>query len=70
MAEKITKDMGIMDVVQKHPSAAQVLAKNGMGCVGCVAARFENIEQGAKAHGMDDAKIDEMIDEMNKAAEE
>ena len=25
----------------------------GMGCLGCAAARFETIEQGARAHGMD-----------------
>jgi Domain of unknown function (DUF1858). len=30
-----------------------------------MAARFENIEQGALAHGID---IDKLIDELNKAA--
>jgi hybrid cluster-associated redox disulfide protein len=63
---KITKDMSIIKVVQENPKAAEIFAKYGMGCVGCVAARFENIEQGAKAHGFDDKKIDEMIKEMNE----
>ena len=34
----------------------------GMGCLGCAAAHFENIEQGAMAHGID---IDALIDELN-----
>lgn len=71
MAEdKITKEMGIADVVTKFPNAAQVFGQYGMGCIGCAAARFENIEQGAKAHGIDDEKIAEMIVALNKAAEE
>jgi len=28
---KITKEMGIAEVVQKYPKAAQVLMKHGMG---------------------------------------
>jgi len=65
--ETITKDMGIMDVVQKHPESGEVFVKYGMHCLGCMAAKFENIEQGAKAHGMDDAKVEEMVAEINKA---
>jgi len=59
----ITKDMGIMEVVAKWPEAADVFMKHGMGCLGCAAARFESIEQGAMAHGMDVEKL--MID-LNK----
>lgn len=71
MAEdKITKEMNIADVVSKFPDAAQVFGQFGMGCIGCAAARFENIEQGAKAHGMDDEKIAEMIVALNKATEQ
>jgi hybrid cluster-associated redox disulfide protein len=39
---------------------------HGMGCVGCAAAHFENIEQGASAHGID---VDSLIDDLNKMAE-
>jgi hybrid cluster-associated redox disulfide protein len=62
----ITKDMGIMDVVQKWPQAAAVFMDHGMGCIGCAAAHFENIEQGASAHGID---VDSLIDALNKMAE-
>ena len=49
----ITKEMGIMETVQKYPATVEVLQRFGMGCIGCAAAHFENIEQGALAHGID-----------------
>jgi len=64
--EKITKDMGIMDIVTKYPETLEVFAKYGMGCIGCAAARFENLEAGAKVHGID---INEMVDSMNAILE-
>lgn len=60
----ITKDMSIVDVVQQYPQTVQVFRNYGMGCLGCAAARFENIEQGAAAHGIDVAAL---IDDLNKA---
>ncbi len=49
----ITKDWSITDIVEKHPETVQVLLRHGMHCFGCMAASFENIEQGALAHGID-----------------
>ena len=63
----ITKDMGIMEVVEKYPNAVPVLMDFGMDCIGCAAAHFENIEQGALAHGID---VDALIKAMNAAAEQ
>lgn len=63
---KITKDMNITEVVQKYPQTVDVFMKHGMGCLGCAAARFENISQGAGAHGID---VDALIDDLNKAVE-
>lgn len=59
----ITKDMGIMEVVQKYPDTVEVFVNAGMGCLGCAAARFENIEQGALAHGID---VDALMEGLNK----
>ena len=59
---KITKDMGILDIVQNYPETIAVFQKYGMGCIGCAAARFENLEAGAKVHGFNP---DEMVDEIN-----
>ena len=60
----ITKDMSIMEVVQKYPDTVEVFINSGMGCLGCAAAHFENIEQGALAHGID---VDTLIEGLNKA---
>ncbi|NLW23669.1 MAG: DUF1858 domain-containing protein [Clostridia bacterium] len=64
---KITKDMSITEVVQKYPQTAEVFMSFGMGCLGCAAARFENIEQGATVHGID---VNALIDALNKAVGE
>lgn len=50
---KITKDMSIIEIVSKYPETYAIFMKHGLHCVGCAAARFENIEQGAAAHGID-----------------
>ena len=62
----ITKDMSILEVVQKYPDTAMVFMYAGMGCLGCAAARFENIEQGCMAHGID---ADKLVEALNEVAE-
>ena len=64
---KITKEMGIMDIVQNYPETVEVFQKFGMGCIGCAAAHFENLEAGAKVHGID---IDAMVNAMNEVVGE
>ncbi len=63
---KITKEMGIADIVSEHPETMEVFMKHGMHCIGCAAARFENLEQGCIAHGID---ADKLVKDLNKAAE-
>ena len=67
MAQKISKDMNIMDIVEACPESVIIFQKYGLGCIGCAAARFENLEAGAKVHGFDP---DEMVDEINKLIEQ
>ena len=59
---KVTKQMGIMDIVQEYPQAIEVFQKYGMGCIGCAAARFENLEAGAIVHGFNP---DDMVKDIN-----
>ncbi|MBT9176390.1 MAG: hypothetical protein DDT20_00709 [Firmicutes bacterium] len=63
---KVTRDMGIQDVVDRLPQLVPVFLKYGLGCLGCAAARFESIEQGAMAHGID---VDALIKDLNLALE-
>ena len=53
MADKITKDMTFFEVMRMHPEAVKVLQKHHLGCVGCMGAQNETLEQGAMAHGID-----------------
>ncbi len=63
----VTKDMGIMEIVTAHPETLEIFAKYGMGCIGCAAAHFENLEAGAKVHGIN---IDDMVNDMNAVIKE
>ena len=63
---KITKEMGIMSAVDSYPETIDVFQRFGMHCFGCMAARFENIEEGAVAHGID---VDSLIDALNEAVQ-
>lgn len=64
MRMKITKQMKIDGVLKKYPEVAAVFAKHGFHCIGCAAASFESIGQGAVAHGVD---VDKLIKDLNKA---
>ncbi len=63
---KVTKEMGIIEIVQNYPESLEVFAKYGLGCIGCAAARFENLEAGAKVHGVDP---EQMVAEINELIE-
>jgi hybrid cluster-associated redox disulfide protein len=63
----ITKEMTIGEVVDGHPETVEVFTRHGMGCLGCPATAFENIEQGALIHGID---VEQLVTELNEAAGE
>lgn len=58
----ITKEMPIGEVVEKYPQTAQVFLRHGLMCFGCALARFENLAQGAMAHGID---VEALIEDLN-----
>ena len=62
MGQKITKDMTFQQVLQMSPEVSKVLGQFNLGCVGCMGAIHESIEQGAKVHGLD---VDEVIAALN-----
>ena len=64
---KITRDTGIIEAVQEHPEIIEVFQQYGLGCIGCMAAHFETIGQGAGAHGID---VDALIEDINKVIAE
>ena len=47
--EKVTADSSIIETVQLHPEIIDIFMQYGLGCIGCMAANFETIGQGASA---------------------
>ena len=66
MADAITKDMPIGDVVKSHPETLEVFSNHGLHCIGCAVAAFESIEEGALVHGID---TDALVKDLNAAVE-
>jgi hybrid cluster-associated redox disulfide protein len=62
--DTITKEMTIGEVVEKFPQSVEVFLRHGLMCFGCAVARFENVEQGARAHGID---VEALITDLNTA---
>ena len=60
----ITKEMNISEVVEQYPQTVQVFLRHGLMCVGCAIARFESVEQGAMAHGIN---VEALIKDLNAA---
>ena len=64
---KITKKINLNELISKYPKLTRILIEDyGFHCVGCAAAFFETLEDGAKAHGMSDREIDKMVERLNK----
>ena len=63
----ISKDMPIGEILQFHPRTLRVFLNHGLMCVGCALARFESLEQGALAHGID---VDELVKDLDAVLEE
>ena len=53
----IDKNMKIEDVLRKYPQTLPVFARFGIDCAGCQLSEFENLEHGAKVHGIDLEKL-------------
>lgn len=66
MTQKITKDMTFFEVMRAYPEAIAVLRSHNLGCVGCMGAQNETLEQGAGAHGLD---VETLLKDLNAAVE-
>jgi hydroxylamine reductase len=66
---KITPEMTIQEIVEKHPDLVQVLiSEYGFHCVGCFASQFETLGDGAIVHGIVDEDFEEMLKYLNELA--
>lgn len=65
MKKGITADWTIQKLIEKYPDSVDILVKYGFHCIGCAMAAYENLEQGAKAHGLNEKKLDKLMKELN-----
>lgn len=62
----ITKTINLGELSNTYPELVEVLVNDyGLHCVGCMAAAFETLEEGARAHGFSDKEIEKMVKELN-----
>jgi hybrid cluster-associated redox disulfide protein len=52
-----TKDMSILDALERHPKAREVFESHGMTCCLCIGAQLESVEAGAIMHAVDPDKV-------------
>lgn len=62
MSEQINKDMTFAQVLRMHPDVVKVLAKYNLGCIGCMGAQNESLEQGCNAHGLN---VEDIVKDLN-----
>lgn len=53
--------MNVQELAELHPSAGDILATYGLHCIGCAYSEVETLEEGAKAHGLTDDDIDNIL---------
>lgn len=58
----ITKDMIIAQILTSNPNAAEILMRNGMGCLGCPSSQSESLALAADIHGLD---LEKLLAELN-----
>jgi len=68
MADKIQKTMTFGELVRNFPESAPILAEYGMHCIGCHIGISETIEEGARAHGLSDEDIRNLMTRLNTKA--
>ena len=53
MAQTVSKDMLIGQLLNLDPNLAAVLMRAGMHCIGCPSSQMESLEEAAMVHGID-----------------
>src|SRR5258707_6489769 len=68
MAETITADMIIHDIVTRHPETVKVFHGHGLPCTACAVGSRESVAGGARTHRLCPAKLDLLLQDLNAAA--
>lgn len=60
----IHKDMKIEDVLRKFPQTIPVFERFGIDCAECQLSEYEDLEHGARVHGID---LEKLLDGLNES---
>jgi hybrid cluster-associated redox disulfide protein len=68
MAETITADMIIHDVVTRYPATVKVFHGHGLPCTACAVGSRESVAGGARTHRLTPEKLALIVKDLNAAA--
>ncbi|MBR1707302.1 MAG: DUF1858 domain-containing protein [Clostridia bacterium] len=63
MAEQVTGQTLIGEIVRNHPETAEILFSIGMHCLGCPASQAESLEEACMVHGFAAEPVIQAINE-------
>lgn len=63
MAQQVSKDMRIIEILNVDYDIVPILLNEGMHCIGCPSAQGETLEEAAYVHGLDPDAITDKINE-------
>ena len=62
MAQKVTKDMIIGEILHLNEGVVPILMQSGMHCLGCPSSQMESLADACMVHGID---ADGLVAELN-----
>ena len=68
MAETITANMIIHDIVTRHPATVRVFHGHGLPCTACAVGSRESVAGGARTHRFSPEKLELLLQDLNAAA--
>lgn len=63
MAQTITKDMFIGEILQINQGLIPILMQSGMHCLGCPSSQMESLEDACLVHGIN---CDDLVAQLNE----
>ena len=69
MAQTVTKNMLIGELLTIDQNIAVILMRAGMHCIGCPSSQMESLEEASMVHGLDcDLLVDQINDYLSQSA--
>ncbi len=62
----VDASMNVLEIIALHPEAADILAAYGLHCYQCAFNTLDSLESGAKAHGLTDTDIENIVQDLTE----